>query len=150
SSSGAVAIADLRGGLGLRLRSLVELARGLRRLPAPQDRGRRRVAPAAHDARRRLRAARGVTVALRGRLMLMSSLIVGVILVLGSCVAYAAVRNQQIGQIEDALRGNVAFYQRVAARFSGEPPPGRPENAPPPSLGGPGAYVQLVRPTGEV
>jgi two-component system sensor histidine kinase MprB len=89
-------------------------------------------------------------VALRGRLTLMSALIVGVILVLASLVAYAAVRAQQVGQVDDALRGNVAFYQRVAARFSGQPPPGRSESAPPPSLGGPGAYVQLVRPDGQV
>jgi two-component system sensor histidine kinase MprB len=91
-----------------------------------------------------------VSVALRGRLTLMSALIVGVILVLASLVAYAAVRGQQIGQVDDALRGNVAFYQRVAARFSGQPPPGRPENSPPPNLGGPGAYVQLIRPNGDV
>src|SRR5204863_3275238 len=50
-------LADLRARLGLRLRPLVELARGLRRLPAAQDRGRGRTAPAAHRARRRLRAA---------------------------------------------------------------------------------------------
>ena len=36
----------------------LELARGLRRLPAPQDRGGRRAAADAHGARRRLRAAR--------------------------------------------------------------------------------------------
>jgi two-component system, OmpR family, sensor histidine kinase MprB len=89
-------------------------------------------------------------VALRGRLTLMSALIVGVTLVLASVVAYAAVRNQQVGQVDDALRGNVAFYQRVAARFSGAPQPGRPEDTPPPSLGGPGAYVQLIRPNGDV
>jgi two-component system sensor histidine kinase MprB len=88
-------------------------------------------------------------VALRGRLTLMSALIVGVTLVLASVVAYAAVRNQQVGQVDDALRGNVAFYQRVAARFSGAPQPGRPEDTPPPNLGGPGAYVQLIRPNGE-
>jgi two-component system sensor histidine kinase MprB len=79
----------------------------------------------------------------------MSALIVGVTLVLASLVAYAAVRNQQVGQVDDALRGNVAFYQRVAARFSGAPQPGRPENTPPPNLGGPGAYVQLIRPNGD-
>jgi two-component system sensor histidine kinase MprB len=88
-------------------------------------------------------------VALRGRLTLMSALIVGVTLVLAALVAYAAVRNQQVGQVDDALRGNVAFYQRVAARFSGAPQPGRPEDTPPPNLGGPGAYVQLIRPNGE-
>jgi two-component system sensor histidine kinase MprB len=88
-------------------------------------------------------------VALRGRLTLMSALIVGVTLVLASFVAYAAVRNQQVGQVDDALRGNVAFYQRVAARFSGAPQPGRPEDTPPPNLGGPGAYVQLIRPNGD-
>jgi two-component system, OmpR family, sensor histidine kinase MprB len=87
-------------------------------------------------------------VALRARLTLMSALIVGVTLVLASLVAYAAVRSQQRGQVDDALRGNAAFYQQVAARAAGVPP-GRPgERSPPPSLGGPGGYAQLVRPNG--
>jgi len=87
-------------------------------------------------------------VALRARLTLMSALIVGVTLVLASLVAYAAVRSQQRGQVDDALRGNAAFYQQVAARAAGVPP-GRPgERTPPPSLGGPGGYAQLVRPNG--
>jgi two-component system, OmpR family, sensor histidine kinase MprB len=87
-------------------------------------------------------------VALRARLTLMSAVIVGVTLVLASLVAYAAVREQQRGQVDDALRGNAAFYQRLAARAVGGPgaPPG--ERTPPPSLGGPGAYAQLVRPNG--
>jgi two-component system sensor histidine kinase MprB len=88
--------------------------------------------------------------ALRGRLTLMSALIVGVTLLLASLVAYAAVRNQQLGQVDDALRGNVAYYQRAIARYTGEPRPERPQNAPPPSLGGPGSYVQIVRPDGDV
>jgi two-component system sensor histidine kinase MprB len=88
--------------------------------------------------------------ALRGRLTLMSALIVGVTLLLASLVAYAAVRNQQLGQVDEALRGNVAFYQRVSARYTGAPRPERPENAPPPNLGGPGSYVQIVRPDGDV
>ena len=68
---------------------------------------------------------------------------------LASLVAYAAVREQQRGQVDDALRGNAAFYQRLAARAGGGPPPGRPgERTPPPSLGGPGGYAQLVRPNG--
>ena len=108
----------------------------------------RRAAPAAHGPRRGLRPARGLIVALRARLTLMSALIVGVTLVLASLVAYAAVRGQQRGQVDDALRGNAAFYQGLAARASGVPP-GRPgERSPPPSLGGPGGYAQLVRPNG--
>jgi two-component system sensor histidine kinase MprB len=88
-------------------------------------------------------------VALRARLTLMSAVIVGVTLVLASLVAYAAVRGQQRGQVDDALRGNAAFYQRLAARAGGGPPPGQPgERTPPPSLGGPGGYAQLVRPNG--
>jgi two-component system, OmpR family, sensor histidine kinase MprB len=86
-------------------------------------------------------------VALRGRLTLMSALIVGVVLVLAAVVAYAAVRGQLYGQVDDALRGNAAFYQRVAGRFGGGPVPGRGE-APPPNLGGPGGYAQVVRPNG--
>ena len=88
--------------------------------------------------------------ALRGRLTLMSALIVGVTLLLASLVAYAAVRNQQLGQVDDALRGNVAFYQRVIARYTGTAPPVRRQDAPPPSLGGPGSYVQIVQPDGDV
>ena len=42
--------------LGLRLRAGVELAGGVRRLPAPQDRGRRRAEADSHGARRRVRA----------------------------------------------------------------------------------------------
>ena len=87
--------------------------------------------------------------ALRARLTLMSAVIVGATLVLASLVAYAAVRGQQRGQVDDALRGNAAFYQRLAARAGGGPPPGQPgERTPPPSLGGPGGYAQLVRPNG--
>jgi two-component system sensor histidine kinase MprB len=85
-----------------------------------------------------------VTVALRGRLTLMSALIVGVVLVLASVVAYAAVRGQLRGQVDDALRGNVAFYQRLAFRAGGGPPPPG-ERTPPSSLGGPGGYAQLIR-----
>jgi hypothetical protein len=40
--------------------------------------------------------------ALRARLTLMSAVIVGVTLVLASLVAYAAVRGQQRGQVDDA------------------------------------------------
>jgi two-component system, OmpR family, sensor histidine kinase MprB len=87
-------------------------------------------------------------VALRARLTLMSALIVGVILVLASVIAYAAVRSQQRGQVDDALRGNAAFYQQVAARAAGVPPQRPGERSPPPSLGGPGGYAQLVRPNG--
>jgi two-component system sensor histidine kinase MprB len=86
-------------------------------------------------------------VALRGRLTLMSALIVGVVLVLASVVAYAAVRGQLRGQVDDALRGNVAFFQRLAFQAGGGSPPVG-ERTPPSSLGGPGGYAQLVRPDG--
>ena len=52
---------DLRARVGLRLRAALERARGVRGLPAPQARGGRRAAPDPHRARRRLRAARAVT-----------------------------------------------------------------------------------------
>src|SRR5919201_4855243 len=86
--------------------------------------------------------------ALRGRLTLMSALIVGVVLVLAAIVAYAAVRGELRGQVDDALRGNAAFYQRIAARFEGGARPLPDERTPPSSLGGPGAYAQLVGPNG--
>jgi two-component system response regulator MprA len=48
---------DLRSRVGLRLRPVVELARGLCRLSAPQDRSRRRAQAHSHGARLRLRPA---------------------------------------------------------------------------------------------
>jgi two-component system sensor histidine kinase MprB len=86
--------------------------------------------------------------ALRGRLTFMSALIVGVVLLLASVVAYAAVRDQLRGQVDDALQGNVAFFQQLAYRAGGGPPPAD-QRVPPSRLGGPGGYAQLVRPGGE-
>ena len=57
-AAGAHPRRDLRPRVGLRLRPDLELARGLHRLPAPQDRGRGRAAPDPHGARRRVRAPR--------------------------------------------------------------------------------------------
>jgi two-component system sensor histidine kinase MprB len=79
----------------------------------------------------------------------MSALIVGVVLLLASLVAYAAVHGQLRSQVDDDLQGNVAFYQRMAFRAGGGPPPPG-ERTPPSSLGGPGGYAQLVRADGEV
>jgi two-component system sensor histidine kinase MprB len=78
----------------------------------------------------------------------MSALIVGVVLLLASVVAYAAVRGQLRGQVDDALQGNVAFFQGVAYRAGSGQPPGD-QRVPPSRQGGPGGYAQLVRPGGE-
>ena len=58
AAPGARALVHPRGGLGLRLPHDRQLARGVRRLPAPQDRGRGRAAADPHRARRRLRPRR--------------------------------------------------------------------------------------------
>ena len=58
---GPRALVHPRGGLGLRLPHHRQQPRGVRRLPAPQDRGRGRAPAAAHRARRRLRPARRTT-----------------------------------------------------------------------------------------
>ena len=73
---GPHALADLRAGLGLRLRRDLQRSRRLHRLPAAQDRGGRRAAAAAHGPRRGLRAARAA-VTLRRRLTLMSAVAQG-------------------------------------------------------------------------
>ena len=49
---------DLRAHLGLRLRDVVEVARRVHRVPAAQDRGRRRAAAHPHGPRRRLHGSR--------------------------------------------------------------------------------------------
>src|SRR6266571_2283978 len=59
SAPGPAPVDDPRAGLGLRLRPRLERARGVRRLPAPQARDRRRAAGDPHRPRGRLRAPRG-------------------------------------------------------------------------------------------
>ena len=58
SAPGAHARPDPRAGLGLRLPDHRQRPRGLHRLPASQDRGRRRAAPDPHRPRRGVRTAR--------------------------------------------------------------------------------------------
>ena len=56
SASRAEPVPAVRGGLGLRLRPALELARGLHRVPAPQDGGGRRAALDPDRARSRILA----------------------------------------------------------------------------------------------
>ena len=79
--------------------STLELARRLHGLPAPQDRGRRRAAPAAHGARRRLRAAR-LAMSFRRRITLVSAAAVAIAVVLASLLTYVLTSNQLHSQVD--------------------------------------------------
>src|SRR5262249_8562956 len=98
---------DLRSRVGIRLRAGVELARGLHRLPAPQDGGRRRAAPRAHRARGRLRAAPAEPMSFRRRIVLLSAGAVAASIVIASVVVYFVTRNELRGQIDASLRQKV-------------------------------------------
>ena len=80
---------------------------------------------------------------LRGRLTLMSALIVGTTLVLASLVAYAVVRGQLRGQVDDALHAQEHLVQRFADRSVEGDLRGRLP-IPPPGAGGPGSYAQVI------
>ena len=79
---------------------------------------------------------------LRGRLTVLSAGIVGLVLILGSFAAYAAVRSALRDQIDDQLRGQAAFFTRIPrfdadhdGRQGGLPPgaqPGSLQVRPPP------------------
>ena len=140
---GAAAQRHLRARVGLRLRLDVELAGGLRRLPAAQDRGRRRAAPDPHRARRRLRAARAMT--LRRRLALVAAAAVAVAVVLASGIVYVVVRGELRGQLDTELRqvGDARMKTGVVLGPAG----GRPlPAAPPPAAGPPPAVEDARRP----
>src|SRR5213076_882506 len=132
---GADEIADLRTGLGLRLRALVELARRLHRLPETQDRGGRKAEADPDGSRRRLRAPR--TVSFRTRLTLVAAAAVALAVVAASLVVFFVVRNQLRGQVDDALRSRARDFTPGLTIDHGflEGP-----NTP---LGG-GDYVQLI------
>src|SRR6266567_56692 len=100
-AAGAHALVDLRARLGLRLRPLVEFARRLHRLPAPEDRSRRQAAPDPDGTRRRLRTARAVS--FRTRLTLVAAAAVAFAILAASLVVFLVVRNQLRGQVDSAL-----------------------------------------------
>ena len=114
----------------------VELARGLRRLPAPEDRGRRRAAPHPHGSRHRLRAARAMT--LRTRLTLSAALAVAAAVVLASIVVYFVVRSELRGEVDESLRERAAVIERAAVPTMSSRAFRRRCSV------SPGGYVQLV------
>src|SRR6185436_14156687 len=114
SAAGADPVADLRARLGLRLRPLVEFARRLHRLPAPEDRSRRQAAPDPDGTRRRLRTARAVS--FRTRLTLVAAAAVALAILAASLVVFLVVRNQLRGQVDSAL-------QSRAEQIEHGPPP---------------------------
>src|SRR5215207_9507708 len=109
---GADALDHLRSRLGLRLRPRVELARGLRRLPAAQDRGGRGAAAPPHGARRRLRAA--LAMSLRRRLTLACAAAVALAVVLAAGLTYWFVRDALRDQIDASLRDAKPFSVDLA------------------------------------
>ena len=88
---------------------------------------------------------------LRGRLTWASAVIVAATLLLGSIVAFVAVRATLRGQVDDQLWAQAHGVQRVADDLSGLGGPGGgvPIPVPPPRQGGPGSYVQAVAPSGQ-
>src|SRR5206468_7606711 len=87
-------------------------ARGVRRLPAQEARGRRRAAPDPQHPRRRLRPARAVS--LRRRLVLLSAAAVAAAVVVAATATYVVARAQLRGHLDDELRsfsGGVVIVQ---------------------------------------
>ncbi len=85
---------------------------------------------------------------LRGRITSASAVIVAATLLLGSIVAFVAVRATLRGQVDDQLWAQAHGVQRVADDLSGLGGPVRIP-VPPPRQGGPGSYVQAVAPSGQ-
>jgi two-component system sensor histidine kinase MprB len=91
-------------------------------------------------------------VSLRGRLTLLSALIVGVLLGSAALATYVFTRNELRGQIDEALRGQANLIRDSADRF---PPAGIAPDPdrfprPPQRSGGSAPYLQFVTPDGEI
>jgi two-component system sensor histidine kinase MprB len=91
---------------------------------------------------------------LRRRMAVTTALAVGVAVVLAGIVAYAAVRGELRGQVDDQLTEQAGLVQRERPEFGGRPPrfdgprrddvPGLPERR-----GGSAAYIQYVPASGD-
>ncbi len=142
--TGAGPLVHPRGGLGLRLPDHREQPRGLRRLPAPQDRGGGRAAAAPHRARRRLRPEVVIRVphgrrgwlrrrspgepgrlsrrlqyrgSLARRLILLTTFAVAMSVALVALAAYVTVRHQLQSSIDDSLHRR-AYLRRATSPAS--------------------------------
>src|SRR5580704_8371534 len=103
-SAGAFAHEDLRVRVGLRLRASLELAGGVRRLSAPQDRGRRGAASGADGAGSRLRVEVLAAMSFRRRVVLLAAGAVAAAIVIASVVVYVVTGNELHARIDTSLR----------------------------------------------
>src|SRR5580704_10609190 len=137
-SAGAFAHEDLRVRVGLRLRASLELAGGVRRLSAPQDRGRRGAASGADGAGSRLRVEVLAAMSFRRRVVLLAAGAVAAAIVIASVVVYVVTGNELHARIDASLRQkltpghaqavqiktvNVAAAQLAKLIREGKPPP---------------------------
>src|SRR5581483_301380 len=144
-AAGAHPRRDLRSRLGLRLRTDLELARGVRRLPPPQDRGGRRAAPDPHRARRRVRAARAA-MSFRLRVTLLAAAAVAAAVAASAAVVYVVVRHQLLGEVDSRLTSRAHdFAQHPGPGFE----VGYVQLGPRASLGGAPTYLQVIDSTGQ-
>ena len=118
---------DLPPGVGLRHRALLQLARGVHRRSAAEDRGRRRTAPDPHDPRRRLRpAGAGMTMSLRSRLTVGTVALLSIAIAVALLTAYLLVRHELRSEIDRSLKSRAAAIAAVARQLPAAartPPP---------------------------
>src|ERR671914_723803 len=149
-AQGAAARADLRAGVGLRLRAGLERASRVRGVPAPQARGNRGSPAGAHGARGRIRPAGAVT--LRARIAAAAGLAVALAVIAAALAVYLGVRGQLRGELDESLRDRTEAVARFGAPGAGPPDgPGGPPRllrTRPEPFGGPEGYAQLVLPDG--
>ena len=100
----ALALRDPRRRLGLRLRPDLELARGLRRLPAPQARGVGGVPRLIHTVRGVGYVLRQRAMTLGRRVVLATSAALGAVVVLLSVFAYLLVKRELYSRVDVTLR----------------------------------------------
>ncbi len=126
--------------LGVRLRSRVQRAAGVRGLPEAKARRRRSPAADPHGPRRRIRAPRAL-LTLRARIAAVAALAVTLAVVATAVFTYVAVRSSLRGEIDDSLTDRAGGLGGPGGpgrgRPPGPPPPGRlgPRREP---FGGPG------------
>src|SRR5215469_5445683 len=120
--SGAEPLADLPGGLGLRLRPALAQPVGVHELPAHQAGGRRRATHPVHRARARLRPAR-CAVTLRHRVSVAAAVGVQIVVAAVSNVLYfvyaASVHSRADVTLVDAAQQASSITQRIKQSAGG-------------------------------